>query len=119
MSAVKTTCSAGEKRKVAFIRDSVNDAIGQPVPSPDDWVCWRGRARSERNRGVVTAIEPRAFARLARRNGQSPLVKNLVASLGGRNLVIGVDRLDYSKGLIQRLDAFDIFLANHTSGLAS
>jgi trehalose 6-phosphate synthase len=62
-------------------------------------------------------IEPRAFARLARRNGQSPLVKNLVASLGGRNLVIGVDRLDYSKGLIQRLDAFDIFLANHSEWL--
>jgi trehalose 6-phosphate synthase len=62
-------------------------------------------------------IEPRAFARLARRNEQSPLVKNLVASLGGRNLVIGVDRLDYSKGLIQRLDAFDIFLTNHTEWL--
>jgi trehalose 6-phosphate synthase len=62
-------------------------------------------------------IEPRAFARLARRNEQSPLVKNLVASLGGRNLVIGVDRLDYSKGLIQRLDAFDIFLANHREWL--
>jgi trehalose 6-phosphate synthase len=44
---------------------------------------------------------------------RSPLAKNLVASLGGRDLVIGVDRLDYSKGLIQRLDAFDIFLANH------
>jgi trehalose 6-phosphate synthase len=51
-------------------------------------------------------IEPRAFARLARRNVRSPLVKNLVASLGGRDLVIGVDRLDYSKGLLQRLDAF-------------
>ena len=62
-------------------------------------------------------IEPRAFARLARRNEQSPLVKDLVASLGGRNLVIGVDRLDYSKGLIQRLDAFDIFLANHSEWL--
>lgn len=60
-------------------------------------------------------IEPRAFARLARR--KSPLVKSLVASLGGRNLVIGVDRLDYSKGLIQRLDAFDIFLANHSEWL--
>jgi len=46
---------------------------------------------------------------MARRNVQSPLVKNLVASLGGRSLVIGVDRLDYSKGLIERLDAFDIF----------
>jgi trehalose 6-phosphate synthase len=62
-------------------------------------------------------IEPRAFARLARRNAQSPLVKKLVASLGGRDLVIGVDRLDYSKGLIQRLDAFDIFLANHSERL--
>ena len=58
-------------------------------------------------------IEPRGFQRLAHRNVRSPLVKNLVASLGGRDLVIGVDRLDYSKGLIQRLDAFDIFLANH------
>jgi trehalose 6-phosphate synthase len=62
-------------------------------------------------------IEPRTFARLARRNEQSPLVKDLIASLGGRILVIGVDRLDYSKGLIQRLDAFDIFLANHSEWL--
>jgi trehalose 6-phosphate synthase len=31
--------------------------------------------------------------------------------------VIGVDRLDYSKGLIQRLDAFDIFLANRREWL--
>jgi trehalose 6-phosphate synthase len=59
-------------------------------------------------------IEPRAFARLARQYEQSSLVMELVASLGGRNLVIGVDRLDYSKGLLQRLDAFDIFLANHS-----
>jgi trehalose 6-phosphate synthase len=58
-------------------------------------------------------IEPRGFQRLARRNVRSPLVKELVSSLGGRDLVIGVDRLDYSKGLIQRLDAFDAFLANH------
>lgn len=58
-------------------------------------------------------IEPRGFQRLARRNARSPLAKNLVASLDGRDLVIGVDRLDYSKGLVQRLDAFDIFLTNH------
>jgi trehalose 6-phosphate synthase len=59
-------------------------------------------------------IEPRAFQRLARRNVRSPMVKEMVASLGSRLLVIGVDRLDYSKGLIQRLDAFDHFLANHS-----
>lgn len=59
-------------------------------------------------------IEPRAFARLARRNVRSALVKKLVASLGGRNLVIGVDRLDYTKGLIQRFDAFEFFLKSQS-----
>jgi trehalose 6-phosphate synthase len=44
---------------------------------------------------------------------RSPLVKDLVTSLGGRTLIIGVDRLDYSKGLVQRLEAFEIFLARN------
>jgi trehalose 6-phosphate synthase len=70
--------------------------------------------RQTRIGSFPVGIEPRGFQRLARRNVRSPLVKNLVASLGGRDLVIGVDRLDYSKGLIQRLDAFDIFLASHS-----
>jgi trehalose 6-phosphate synthase len=59
------------------------------------------------------SIEPRGFERLARRNVRSTLVKDLVTSLGGRDLIIGVDRLDYSKGLIQRFDAFEAFLAKH------
>ena len=74
----------------------------------------RLNGRQTRIGSFPVGIEPRAFQRLARRNVRSPLVKNLVASLGGRDLVIGVDRLDYSKGLIQRLDAFEIFLANHS-----
>jgi trehalose 6-phosphate synthase len=58
-------------------------------------------------------IDPRGFQASARRNVRSPLVKNLVTSLGGRTLIIGVDRLDYSKGLVQRLEAFEIFLARN------
>ena len=34
----------------------------------------------------------------------------MLASLNGRDLVIGVDRLDYSKGLKQRMEAFATFL---------
>jgi trehalose 6-phosphate synthase len=34
----------------------------------------------------------------------------MIASLIGRKLIIGVDRLDYSKGLTQRFDAFEHFL---------
>ena len=70
--------------------------------------------RQTRIGSFPVGIEPRAFQRLARRNVRSPLVKDMMASLGGRVLVIGVDRLDYSKGLIQRLDAFDHFLAGHS-----
>ena len=39
-----------------------------------------------------------------------PLVKRVIKSLGGRALIIGVDRLDYSKGIAERLPAFERFL---------
>jgi len=56
-------------------------------------------------------IETNVFNRLARRSAHSPLVHNVLDSLAGRAMVIGVDRLDYSKGLAQRIDAFERFLA--------
>lgn len=37
-------------------------------------------------------------------------VQRLTGSLQGRKLIIGVDRLDYSKGLIERFAAFEHFL---------
>ena len=69
--------------------------------------------RQTRVGSFPVGIEPREFQVLARRNVRSPLVKEMVTSLGGRTLVIGVDRLDYSKGLVQRLEAFEIFLAKN------
>jgi trehalose 6-phosphate synthase len=56
-------------------------------------------------------IETNVFNRLARCSAKSPLVQNVLDSLAGRAMVIGVDRLDYSKGLVQRMDAFERFLA--------
>jgi trehalose 6-phosphate synthase len=56
-------------------------------------------------------IETGEFSRLARRSVRSPLVRNVLDSLAGRAMMIGVDRLDYSKGLGQRMDAFEHFLA--------
>jgi trehalose 6-phosphate synthase len=55
-------------------------------------------------------VETNEFSRLARRSARSPLVHNVLESLAGRAMVIGVDRLDYSKGLAQRMDAFERFL---------
>ena len=55
-------------------------------------------------------IETAAFARLAQRSERLPLVQRVLESLVGRALVIGVDRLDYSKGIGHRLSAFERFL---------
>jgi hypothetical protein len=47
--------------------------------------------------------------RLARRAVHPPFVRNVVESLAGRVMVIGVDRLDYSKGIPMRMEAFARF----------
>ena len=55
-------------------------------------------------------VETRQFARLARRARKTELVKKVMGSIPGA-LMIGVDRLDYSKGIHPRLEAYERFLA--------
>jgi trehalose 6-phosphate synthase len=57
-------------------------------------------------------IETREFTRLARRALRTPFVQQVIDSLSG-SLMIGVDRLDYSKGITLRLEAYERFLAAH------
>jgi trehalose 6-phosphate synthase len=59
------------------------------------------------------SIETAEFNRLARRAVQSPFVRKVLESLSGHIMMIGVDRLDYSKGLPLRMEAFERFLQAH------
>jgi trehalose 6-phosphate synthase len=52
-------------------------------------------------------IDPEKFAVQAAKAVSHPDVSRLRRSLNGEKLAIGVDRLDYSKGLINRVNAFD------------
>ena len=52
-------------------------------------------------------IDPEKFAQQAAKAASHPDVSRLRRSLNGEKLAIGVDRLDYSKGLINRVNAFD------------
>jgi trehalose 6-phosphate synthase len=52
-------------------------------------------------------IDPEKFAQQAVKASTHPDVSRLRRSLNGERLAIGVDRLDYSKGLINRIKAFD------------
>jgi trehalose 6-phosphate synthase len=55
-------------------------------------------------------IDTDAFAQQAHAAEKNRTVKRTLASLDGRDLIIGVDRLDYSKGLKHRVKAFATFL---------
>ena len=52
-------------------------------------------------------IDPQKFAEQAAKAVSHPDVSRLRRSLNGEKLAIGVDRLDYSKGLVNRIKAFD------------
>lgn len=58
-------------------------------------------------------IDARAFAEGAVKAASRPEISRLRASLQGAKLVIGVDRIDYSKGLENRLRAFDRLFDAH------
>jgi len=40
-------------------------------------------------------------------------VDKILAKVGKRKIIISIDRLDYTKGIIQRLEAFDLFLSEN------
>ena len=56
------------------------------------------------------AIETKAFAEFASKAASNSMVRKARQSVEGRDLIIGVDRLDYSKGITQRIDAFETFV---------
>jgi trehalose 6-phosphate synthase len=56
------------------------------------------------------SIETKAYMRRARNAGRSAMLALVRESLGGSRLVLSVDRLDCSKGIPERIKAFERFL---------
>jgi trehalose 6-phosphate synthase len=73
----------------------------------------RMAGRAMRIEAFPIGIDVEEFRRFAERASSVPLVRQTAQSLGNRRLVIGVDRLDYSKGIIERIEAFERFLLAH------
>jgi trehalose 6-phosphate synthase len=70
----------------------------------------RADGRTTRAGVFPVGIDGDGFARMAATAANSPETARLRDSLVGRKLIIGVDRLDYSKGLINRFRAYDRML---------
>ncbi len=63
-------------------------------------------------------IDPDEQRRVAEDSAERPATRRLVSSLSGRRMIIGVDRLDYSKGLAYRMRAFGELLARRAEWLS-
>jgi len=82
----------------------------------------RGRRASAWGREIEigafpVGIDVEGFRRLAFLPESGREVRRLRESLHGRAQIIGVDRLDYSKGLLRRLTAYELLLERHPETL--
>src|SRR5581483_5920982 len=73
--------------------------------------------RQTRLMACPVGIDPTAFARIARKAVLTAEAKRLDESLVGRALAIGVDRLDYSKGLPNRFEGIASLFSRHPEHL--
>jgi len=76
----------------------------------DGWFTAHGkRARAT---AFPISIDSQHFGELAKRAVVTPEANRLRKSLADRDLIIGVDRLDYSKGIPNRFEAIDSLLSD-------
>ncbi|MBN3724265.1 alpha,alpha-trehalose-phosphate synthase (UDP-forming) [Burkholderia sp. Ac-20379] len=71
--------------------------------------------RTLRAQAYPIGIYPDEIAELAQAGANGRAVRTLATSLHGRQLVMSVDRLDYSKGLVERFRAFEKLLEHEAS----
>jgi trehalose 6-phosphate synthase len=97
------------KDRYEFV-ECVREILGI-IPQTDEAFEYQGRTVQLIVNPI--GIDAAGFARTAVQAAAGADAKRLRASLGGRALAIGVDRLDYSKGLSHRFEAFAALLEQH------
>lgn len=93
--------------------DYFRDELGASVKA-DGRVMMRD-GRRLRIQAFPIGIDTALVAAQARKAAGSAATQRLVRSLEGRELAIGVDRLDYSKGLPTRFEAYAHFFSQHAA----
>ncbi len=83
------------------------------LPRAADGETWQAPARSLHTGAFPVGIDVETFAGFATQPRAARTVTRMQAELRGRVQIIGVDRLDYAKGLLRRLDAYERFLEQH------
>ncbi|WP_421725075.1 alpha,alpha-trehalose-phosphate synthase (UDP-forming) [Bauldia sp.] len=96
-----------------FINCMVREGIGRETSRGT----FRAGEREFRIAAFPIGIETDEFAKMAVEARETSLVHRMEESLENRKLIIGVDRLDYSKGIDQRMLAYERYLDNNPSSM--
>jgi trehalose 6-phosphate synthase len=88
-------------------QDSVRQFLGHEIDEDGTII---GNDRCVRSIVTPVGIDGEKYQRQAERAAGGKSNKRLLDSLAGRSLMIGVDRLDYSKGLPNRFEGFNRLL---------
>jgi len=97
-----------ETDKTNFARYLVNECR---LPSRD-LQTFLFENRSMRIDVFPVGVNLREFRQWAERGVRSNFVHHVLESLSGRTMIMGVDRLDYSKGIVARMEAFERLLVS-------
>lgn len=95
--------------------DRLHDCFEQllALPRTPDGAAWQAPARYLRTGAFPVGIDVDTFSGFATQPRAVRTVSRMQAELRGRVQLIGVDRLDYAKGLLRRFDAYERFLEQH------
>lgn len=88
-----------------LVREGIGEALGEGK--------FTSYGRTFKGGYYPISIETAPFAEFAKKAAGHATVRKAHQSVEGRELIIGVDRLDYSKGITQRIDAFEQFIKSN------
>ena len=93
--------------------ERLHDVFAQLLGASHTSEGWRIGTHTVRTGAFPVGIDVETFEQFAQTPRATGIVRRMKAALRGRSQMIGVDRLDYAKGLLRRLDAYEHFLARH------
>lgn len=101
--------------------DAENFALGLKRSSLARALPEKGRFATATRRFEVGAypisIDTANFTKAAQSKVVNPTLRRLRDSLGRQKLIVGVDRLDYTKGIPQRIEGYQRYLDAHPSAI--
>ena len=103
-------------RDLECFRSAVTEVLGAAALRPNSVV--RSGAGHTRLGVFPIGVDVAAIQREAGNSQASETVRRMRSGLLGRRCIIGVDRLDYSKGLVDRFQAYERFMEMHPESLS-